>query len=140
MIPFTVHSPLHFPTLWSMHVRIPSGCVLVIHYSNKLDVNSTVPIVQVKTSTSSSCCVVTGITTSTFVRFFDRPLLTLPVPLALNFVIGTSLSSIPFPASLVQLLVASANRGTRSSGESFAMVGLELLRSRFFDGLQSPPV
>jgi hypothetical protein len=36
-------------------------------------------------------------------------------------------------------LVASANRGTRSSGESFAMVGLELLRSRFFDGLQSPP-
>src|SRR6266403_132217 len=123
-----------------MHVRIPSSCVLVIHYSNKLDVNSTVPKVQVKTSTSSPCCVKTGSTTSTFIRFFDGPLLTLPVPVALIFILGTSLSSIPFSTSLVQLLVASANKGIRSSGESFAMAGLEFPRSRFFDGLQLPPV
>ena len=108
--------------------------VLDIHYSNKLDVNSTVPTVQVKTSTP---CVVTGITTSTF-RFFDGPLLTLFVRVALNLIIGTL--SIPFSTSLVELLVASANRRPRSSGESFALVGLELPRSRFFDGLQSPPV
>src|SRR6267142_2679586 len=80
---------------------------------------STVPKVQLKTSTSSSRCAMLGITTSTFILFLDEPLLSLSVPAALRPMIGTSLA--PFSISMAQLLVASANRRPRSSGGDFGL-------------------